>query len=235
MARKNSLLTRNQTSVFTRNQKSAIRKIAKQASSNGCETKCHFTHSDESGLNSLSQGIFWDPMNLAQGTGGGERVGKQVRAQRLTIRGVLHNNSNSATQFVRMIVFWAKDRSSFSSASGELFLNAIGGTGIPSDVSAITGLDAIYMPTNPSLVTVLHDEVFRLGSASGTGRDSQFYGVDLRLGNKLIQFEEGTAGGSENVFPRLHVFFVTSEAPDDTGIGQVVENSCVMRFYYHDS
>lgn len=216
---------------LSKTQAKVVKKIATRACKRQQETKVHYTHRDESNESTLSQGTFFDPMDIDQGTAGDERLGNTIRAKNLHIQGVLHN-TGSVCNFVRIVVFWAKDRQNFTNASGEFFVD---NNGDPQTISSVTGLNAMYYPTNRALVTPLTDRRYRLGTGSATSDETRFFKINVPLKNKLIRYEEGTSGGADNVSPRLHVLFLAAEGEDDTSTGENIEVSCMMRFFYYDA
>lgn len=184
---------------------------------------------DETALSTLSQGSFYDPMAIEQGVGRYQRIGDQVRLQGLHIKGVVRNNGSNAN-YVKMIVFYAKDQANMSSAE-DIFEQP---SGDGATFSSVTGLNTIYTAFNKSLITVISSKVFKLSAADAVdGSDTRLFSKFIKLKDRLVRYEfSGT--GANNCSPRLHIGWWAAESPDDTTTGQTVELSGLFRLFYTD-
>lgn len=196
------------------------------------EKKKKINYVDEVNVNTVSQGQFYDMLYIGQGTDSQTRIGDEIKASGLHIKGVLRNNSTTTTNYVRMVVFWSKDTTNYTSSSDLFQLNA--GTSADFTNANVAGLNSIYMPLNKAQITPIYDKVFRLGmTTSDDGGDTIFFNKFLKLHNRRIKYE-GSAVGATNLAPRLHLGIWASEAPDDTGAGTNVELSCIHTLYFTD-
>lgn len=207
---------------------SNVRRIARSVFNKNTETKMHQTHMNETSINTFQQGTFFDPMDIDQGTLSSQRIGNKINLTGFQFKGVLNNNGAN-TNYLRMIVFFAKDQSNFTG-----FSNIFASGSTEADFSSITGLDTMYYPMNKRLISVLHDRVYKLGSSSDLGlSNSRMFSKFIKLRNTIHY--NNTSTGADNVHPRLHVGIWAAESSDDTGTGQNVEVSGLARLWYKDA
>ena len=193
------------------------------------ESKCRQIHNNEFSLSSLNQGNWFDPMNIAVGTGSQERVGNTITATGLHLKGYLHNNATSDIQYVRMLIYKGKNNDNFDNTSS--FFED--GDGKPIPTTDLAGSRVIYHPIAKNKVTVLKDKVFKVGTGNGTADRTRFFNMWIPLKNQKIRFE-GDSSNQPSKYPRYHICFFTAESDEDIVGAQTVEISFVSRFYYKD-
>jgi len=194
------------------------------------ETKEIRFHTNEVGLNTLSQGYFLQGPLIVQGTSRSSRIGNEVSAIGLDIRGVLCNNSTTES-IVRVLVV-----SSSGSTDPTLELFQATDPGITGGLSTITGLDAMYYPLNTNDFRIHVDKVVRLaGSATGNGAENvQFMKEHINFPKTRIKFD-GNTTGIVNQSWSYHIILIATDANDDTSTGTVAEASFMSRFFYQDA
>jgi len=193
------------------------------------ETKVFRMHANEVALNTLSQGYFFNGPAIVQGSGRGDRVGNEVSALGLDIRGVLNNNSTTES-IVRMLVVSSKGP---TDPSLELF--DTGSTGSTGGLATINGLDAMYWQLNTNDFKIHVDKLVRLaGSATGNAAQNvQFIKENISFPKTRIKYD-GTVTGILNQSWSYHIIFIASDANDDTSTGTVAEVSYLAKFLYQD-
>lgn len=207
-----------------------IAKIAKKVLYKNSETKCKMAHFNELSFNTTTYGAFYDPMLIQEGTGPDNRIGNLITLSGYQVKGVLKSNATTTHQYVRMVVFYAKDRTDMGDGS-EMFVNSLHN---PLTSATIGGLDKIYHPLNKSLVTPLYDKVHRIAPDSSANSDgTKFFNFFIKLKNRKVSYENSTGGGSENVSPRLHFAVFTADAGDDD-INTTIEMSALGRLWFKD-
>lgn len=194
------------------------------------ETKELRVHNNEVALNTLTQGYTESGPILTQGTAKSNRLGTEVSAVGLDIRGVLSNNSTSES-IVRMLVLSSKNN---TDPSLELFQFQT--TGTTAGVSSVNGLDAMYYPINTNDFRVHKDTLIRLaGSSTGNGgANVQFIKASVRFPKTRIKFDANLTGLLNQTWT-YHVVYIAADANDDTSTGTVAELSSMTRFYYQDA
>ncbi len=186
-------------------------------------------HLNENSFTTNAYGSFFDPMVITEGTGPDNRIGQQITLSGYQLKGVLSTNATGTHQYMRMVLFYAKDRSNFSNTS-EMFLNSAHN---PITGAIIGGLDKMYHPLNKSLVTPLYDKIHKIAPyGAGNSDGTRFFNFFVKLRNKKISFEN-TGTGGDNVSPRLHLAVFTAEAGDD-GVNATIEMSAMQRLWYKD-
>lgn len=189
------------------------------------ETKANWVHINEQNLNTITGYLAYDPLVITEGTGKEERVGTEIIPTGLHVRGICNNNGSSPN-FVRILILRSNTRQQVN--TGDFFGSS---TGVGLDISAVNGLDRMYWPIHKATHTVLYDKVIRLEKSTEVGKSRQF-NKWIKLGGK-IKFD-GNGTGSENLFPRYHIVYMSAESDDDTSTGQNVEVSVLHRFFYKD-
>jgi len=193
------------------------------------EMKQVWIHDNEVQLNTLAQGMMYSGPVVPIGTGSNARIGNEIRAMGVHLKGALYNNSG-AESFVRLLVL---GHSGSLDPSTQIFRNTHSGNVAP--VSTVNGMDAIYFPVNKNELHVYHDRVFRLGgSATGTAAsNTRMFSKFIKLNGRKVQFEGGTTGlGTQNW--SYSIVWIAADANDDTSTGTVVELSQLHRFYFKD-
>jgi len=195
------------------------------------EMKVAWAHHNEIQLNTLSQG--YQSVNgtyINQGTQTNTRVGNQIFAQGVHLKGVFNNNSTSES-FVRMIVI------GYPGTNGDPLLNLFKAntTGGTQGVSTLYGLDPIYFPINTGELHVYTDKVIRLaGSATGNaGMNCKFFNQFIKLGGRKVEYK-GNVYGTGLQSWMYSVIWIAADANDDTSSGTAIELSCLERFYFKD-
>jgi hypothetical protein len=186
-------------------------------------------HFNEAQFSTTQYGSFYDPMIITEGTGPDNRIGKQITLSGYQMKGVLKSNSTTTHQYMRMVLFYSKDRGDMSNSS-EMFLNSGHN---PLTSTTLGGLDKMYVPINKSLITPLYDKVFRMPPISTSNSDgTRFFNFFVKLRNRKITYEN-TGTGQDNVSPRLHLAVFTADAGDE-GVTNQLEFSAMERLWYKD-
>lgn len=210
-------------------RKSTLATQVKAIVNRQAEKKVKYVTWDEAIISTLSQGAFYDPMEISQGDTATQRSGVQIRLQGIHLRGVLHNNGSNPN-YVRMVVFYAKERADMTSASDIFESNTQDAAGF----STYSGLNCIYQPFNKALMNVLYTRTFKLaGNDAIDGSQTMMFNKFIKLKNRLVRFQ-GNTTGSDDVAPRLHVGWWAAEAPDDTTSGQTIELSGFSKLFFTD-
>lgn len=196
------------------------------------EMKRFITFYDESVITTLAG---YDPrplLDLSQGTGAYERIGNEVQAKGMFLRGIVHNNA-AITNIFRMVIVGCAGDVDNNLANAELFMDAnnAGGTSILTGSAA--GLNSMYYPINKAKFDVLYDKVFKLSPSGVDSNDTQLFRKFIKL-NRKIRFE-GTTTGQYNMNYRYHALVWNAESPDDVTVGTTVEFSCHCTTYYTDA
>lgn len=195
------------------------------------ETKQVWVHHNEVNLSTLAQGYTSTGPLVTQGTNSFARVGNNINASGLHLRGVLSNNSGSESM-VRVIVV------GFPGSNGDPSLNLFRASsgGSTAAVSAVNGLDAMYYPLNIAELHVYHDHVHKLaGSAAGNaGANAKTFMQFIKFNKRKIEYKGNTTGyGNQNWM--YQIIFIAADTNDDTTLGTAVELSMIERFYFQDA
>jgi len=194
------------------------------------EMKNTWTHDNEVQLSTLTQGYIALGPAITQGLNAGNRIGSDINAKGLHLRGVLYNNSASESYVRGMVVGFP---GTFDPSTA-LFLNA--GAGSTVGPSGINGLDAMYYPLNTDEMHVYWNQVFKLGgSASGTaGSNTRMFNKFVKFGGRRIAYKGNVTGiGNQNW--QYALIWIAGDANDDTTTGTAVELSQLARFFFTDA
>jgi len=193
------------------------------------EMKQIWIHDNEVQLNTLVQGQITTGPVVPLGTGSNARIGNEIRAQGLHLKGALYNNSGSES-FVRLLIL---GHSGSLDPTTQVFRSThAGNVAAP---AAVNGMDAIYYPVNKNELTVYYDKVYKLGgSVSGTAAsNTRMFSKFVKFNGRKVQYEGGTTGiGTQNW--SYSIVWIAADANDDTTTGTVVELSQLHRFYFKD-
>jgi len=157
---------------------------------------------------------------ISQGLDANNRIGEQIRAKSLNVKGYIRLNVNDVAEstkltnvIVRMMVVSLKVRSAFPDAQGSTAqlqsLLKKGGT-----TTGFSGvLSDIYAPINTDLWTVHHDKKFYLSQsyvnvtgaspptatiAQDISKTVKFFNFNVKCKNKVLKYDEDTAS---NIYP----------------------------------
>lgn len=212
-----------------------IGKIAKQVVMRMAEKKVHRSWVSEAALSSASVGNnFINLSSVTQGTGWGERTGKEIRLSKVRVKGLLHNNA-SGTHVVRMVIGYALDQADLSSTT-ELFEAKVssGGPLTGVGIGGGDGVTALLLPLNRAKFIPLVDRLIKIGANSSVdGANVRTFDITKALREAKIIFE-GTTVGAANQSRTLHVGFWTAEGGNDTAGGTNVEVSIVADLHFTD-
>jgi len=169
--------------------------------------------------------------DITQGTGAYQRIGNQIHAKGIYLRGVMHNNA-AITNLMRVLVVGFAGDIDITLAAGEFFqdANLAGGTSLLTGGAA--GLNSMYYPINKAKFDVIYDRVFKMSPANVDSSDTLNFRKFIKLNRKIL-FEANVAGQYDQNY-RYAILAWTAEAPDDVGVGTTVEFSCHSQFYYTD-
>lgn len=227
-------------------KKQGLTKLIKKVIHQQAESKQAYTTTSNasltyfnSGINSTGDMIQVIP-NIAQGTGDNARIGDQIRAQSLNIKGYVKldinttgaSNSDLTSVYCRMMVLSLKTKPNYTEAtSSSTPLNSLlkkGGTTV-----GFTGvLSDIYAPVNTDLFTVHSERKFYLNQSHIQNFNSttnaivpvdvkntvKFFNIPLKLKNKLLKYDSGVSSGllpaNYGPFLVLGYSFLNSASPD---------------------
>lgn len=205
----------------TRPSKTFVKKV-KTVLHNQAETKMAYHTSSNAGLTYFNSGInsTGDMLqiipSISQSTADNGRIGDQVRAQSLNLKGYLKfdlgttpNDTATPTVVARLFIVSLKPKANYteatSSATALSGLLKKGGSTV-----AFTGvLSDIYAPVNTDLWTVHHDRKFYLSQSflnqpagSGVGMVSvdarntvKFFNLNVKCKNKLLKYDANISSG----------------------------------------
>lgn len=222
--------TRKYTKRTTRKVPAATRKYVHRLMPKS-EMKQVWAHHNEVALNTLSQGYQSNLVcQIGQGTAANNRIGNVVNFSGLHLKGVFNNNSGSES-YVRMIVV------GYPSSNGDPSLNLFRSlpTNTTTSISSINGLDCMYYPLNKTELHIYLDRVYKLaGSATGNaGSNTRMFSQFIKFGGKKVEFKANTTGYSAQNW-MYSVYWIASDANDDTTTGTTLELSCLERLYFKD-
>lgn len=211
--------------------KKDAKQIIKRALKTNLERKWVANLTTETTVSTLLQGdgSNWFAVAApAQGTSAGQRIGNEIRLQKLVIRASLHNNA-TISNLVRMVVFYLDDNVAVTSGT-DIFAGAAGN---PLDFATVTGINTIHYPFNPVKITVLHDQVFNLAKG-GEYESTRVIKKSINLRNKKVVFEN-TTSGVDNQKPNLYIAYWAAEAAEDISTGTTVELSHYSQTFFTDA
>lgn len=202
---------------------STFAKKVRQVIHKQAETKHAFHQSSSgsltyfnSGINSTGDMLQIIP-NITQSTADNGRIGDQIRAQSMNLKGYLKldintsgaSNSDLTSVVARLFVVSLKTKLNYTEASSSATpLNALlkkGGSTV-----AFTGLlSDIYAPVNTDLFTVHHDRKFYLNQSMIQNFNSttnaivpldvkntvKFFNLNIRCKNKLLKYDANVSSG----------------------------------------
>jgi len=229
-----SEIARSKRARVAKPMRSYIARATRQAVLRLAEKKHLNTQIDEVGLSSLVQGgDWWHLTNIADGSNSGNRIGSQVALHSMNFRGVLHNNS-SGTHLVRVVLGYIEDEVAPSNVY-DLFEGPLGPEApVSFTAGAAAGLNSMYQPLNKSKITVLYDQVHKVGANSSIdGSQVKMFEIKKNLRNAKIRFE-GVTRGAGNQNRMLYLGAWTTEGADDTSLGTTTEISGCAQLHYTD-
>lgn len=193
------------------------------------EIKQLHVHQNEVQISTLTQTALVEGPSIVQGTAWNNRVGNEVCAHKLEVRGVLYNNSTSESM-VRMLILSTKTHTDLS----EVFISNTGGS--TSGTSTIGGLDTMYYPINEADFRIHTDKIIKLaGSATGNaGANAQVIKHTVKFPKIRVKYDNNATGAFSQNW-RYYVFYIAADSNDDTSTGTVVELSALTRFFFTDS
>lgn len=189
--------------------------------------------------------------NIGQGTGDNARVGDQIRAQKLTVKGFVISNLtyqsySNCRLGVRIFIVQPKmytDLATIQSTASVWTSTLLkkGGT-----TSAFTGIVPDLMAdVNTDAITVYYDKVFYVNTpyvATSVGdlatyNSTKFFSKTINLRNKLMRFDNSINSGltSTNFNPVMLLGYVhlDGSSPDTVTTQITMSNDCVL--YYEDA
>ncbi len=163
---------------------------------------------------------------LDHGTLASQRIGNQVNAKGMNIRGFIRNRTgNDKTMLCRIIWFYNK-RSANAPIGGSspMFLQA----GVPVALDTLT-LDAMYLPTNNQHYSIKSDRMYKIGSSTDNGENVFILNQDFKL-NHLIRYDNGT--GDNVDYGNLQVMAVCYPSDGSAATGTVVQVKMDATLYF---
>lgn len=244
---------------------STFKKMVQSVISQDVETKMAYYSQSNSSLTGFNSGInsTGDYLRLvpliSKGTADNERVGNQVKAQALSVRGymraTINSNSGIGTGLPQMVVrvfcVSLKEKSAWnnitSSTTPLTSLLDKGGT-----TTAWTGiLSDIYAPVNRNIFTVHDDKLYYLTQsqligqpdatdpviATDTREAVRFFKFNIKCKDKLIRYddiiESGTSPTNFNPFLLIGYAYLSGEAPDTVSTN--LYTNYITTFKYEDA
>jgi len=193
------------------------------------ELKRNMTYFDEISGSSLTGGSSTPVAQISQGTGVYQRNGNKITVKGLHIKGLFHNNATK-TQLVRIMVLSSKINTTTNFQDMALWDNAnqAGGVSTPNGSG---GANAMYQTLNKRSYTAYWDKIYKLGPVtdpSGVVVFNKFIKM-----NKVINFISNNTGDTQQ--DQISVVISIAQADDDTGLGEIVEQSFNAALYYSDA
>lgn len=200
-----------------------------------------------SGINATGDTVCIVP-NIAKGTNDNQRVGDQLRGQRLQLKGAIQLVSPQGTLSncrvaVRMMVVMPKQYTVFDSsvvAGWMPYLLKKGGV-----TTAFTGiLSDLWAPINTDLITKYYDKVFYLNTSynqvAGTstlGNSVKFFSHKFNLKNKLLKYDDAAQAGLLPVgyAPQIILGYVHMDGTGPDTLTTAVSMSFDSIFTYEDA
>lgn len=194
------------------------------------EMKTTWSHENEVNLSTLAQGAISSGPALTQGNTAITRLGNEVRAMSLHLKGVLYNNSTQES-LVRLMIVGGPGS---LDPNTTIFRTAANGT--TSGPTGVTGLDAMYYPINKMEYHVYKDKLYRFGpSASGSAAtNTRSFSTFVKLGGRKITYKQNLTGTGNQSW-QYHIVWIAADANDDTTTGTNVELSQLTRFWFTDA
>lgn len=213
----------------TKASRSFVKKVQKIIHKNA-ETKQAFTGisnvSFNSGVTSVADNYRIFPQ-INQGTADNARIGDQIRAQKLTVKGCIvydpstgdYGSYANTRLAVRMMVVMPKNLRDYASVDGaysswQNILLKKGGT-----TSQFTGVVSdLWAPINTDAITKYYDKVFYIqgtyqATAAGSTQllgSTKFFSKTFKYRNKLIRYDNAVGSGliPSNFAPTLILGYV---------------------------
>lgn len=171
--------------------------------------------------------FVYELSQIAEGTGDNERVGSKVSPVNLRMKYILHNNG-AVTQYVRMAII-SCNGGAFNSNAARMVINP--GTGTPAQLTAEV-LTNMTDDLNKQEFSIVYDRVHRVaGLGDGTGIETIFKDVNLKIPKKKRSFESFYNPDSNHGNLRLFVWNVSADA--DT-LAQTIELTFHSAYAYND-
>lgn len=190
-----------------------------------------WTHTNELGLSTLTQGFVTTGPLIGQGLTSENRIGNDINLYGLQLKGALYNNS-AGESFMRCVVV------GYPATNGDptlnLFRNAANGN--VAAISSVNGLDSMYFPINKLQLKVYHDKVYKLAGnqAGNAGANTFMFNKFIKFGGKKIQYIGNQSGsGKQNWL--YSTIWIPSDASDDTTTGTTIELSQLEIVYFKDA
>lgn len=200
------------------------------------ETKQAYRAEYASGVNgaiSSATDAFQLIPNILQGTTDNARIGDQIRAQKLIIKGhfntaLSYTGSTTCRLGVRMMIVQPKQYTNFANiqANAAVWLQILlkkGGT-----TSAFTGITPdLYAKINTDAITCYYDKLYYINTPylqtavgdTGIYNSVKFFSRTMKLRNKLLKYDASIDSGltSTNYNPVLLIGYVRldASAPDN--------------------
>jgi len=203
-----------------------------------------------SGVNSAADCIRLVP-NIQNGTLDNQRIGDQIKAQRLRIKGHIlmdpatYQNYNSTRIGVRLMIVQPKMFSEFNSATTNFSVwqnNLLKRGGL---TAGFTGLISdLYSDINTDAVTKLYDRVIYMHqplvySATGAveiGSTCKFFDISLKVKNKVLKYDQSIASAIQptNYAPIMLIGYshLNNSAPDTASTQ--ISAAFLSDLYYED-
>lgn len=204
-----------------------LKKVIRQVVTAQAETKTRSSSYEEVTLNTLTQNIQGlTPYRIRGGSKEDERVGNEVTARGISMRGHFYNNSSTVPTMVRCLVVSDKR------GQGEVFTgdNMLMKNNTP--VTYIQGTESMYLPINRARYQVAYDHTWML-SANTPDNMGQF-----KKFQKFIKISSKVKFGDENDSSIQQgdwkVIFWSAETSNDVGLGNVVELYVGVSGFYKD-
>lgn len=209
-----------------------VRAIVRQELSRTQETKYIKTQQSEVLMNTLTNAYIFSLDYPLQGVGPANRIGNQIEERGIAVK-TLYQKPAGDSVWVRQLLLMLKEggRMTDSVALSVLFESTA--SGVTGNIPASGTMQDIIRKTNREEITVLRDEIVKLGSQNGN--------ADCQWTKHYIKYPHGTMASFTNdpadvpVTPRFVMVCLPLEADGDEGLGQNVELSYVFDYYFRDN
>lgn len=216
---------RSKVPAAEKSKRAYIAKTAKQVVVRLAEKKKALSVTQESSINSISQGDTWVALsNISQGSAAYERVGKEITLRRLRYRGQIFNNS-ATTMTVRHVVGYFLDQGT-PGVGTEMFEQSLRASG-PLTFSALKGGAqeplAPFLNLNRAKFIPVIDKTFVVGATSSIdANNSRLFDYTCNLRDKKVRFEQ-SGSGTANQDVQLYAGAWCIETNADLATGTAVE------------
>lgn len=126
------------------------------------------------------------PFKLSEGFGGAGRIGRQVTARGLHIKGHMYNKPGNPAFFVRMLILEDKELNLSTFVGDELLMKAA------SAVPWNQGTESAYLSINKNRYKVYSDKLIKLSSSNENAENLKIFSTFIKLNHNVKYDGTGT-------------------------------------------